>query len=114
VPRGVNGAVNHEARRIHGERRFADFLALQIDLHQAGGGDLVEEHPVGVDEELILGPGHPDGDVREDEILPAEVRHQPVAGRKVDTHSPFLGRDLVLEGRNHGGSFRVKIGLARS
>jgi hypothetical protein len=59
------------------ERRVADLLALQVDLHQARGRDLVEEEPVRVDQELIFGARHPHGDVREGQILPAVPHQQP-------------------------------------
>ena len=58
VPGGVDGAVDHEAGRVHRKRRVHDLLAVEVDLDQAGGADLVEEDAVGVDEELVLGPRH--------------------------------------------------------
>src|SRR5438045_4377205 len=58
-----------------------DALPILVDLDQAGGGDLVEEHAVGVDQEMILRSRHARRDVRVHEVFPAEVRDEPVAGR---------------------------------
>ena len=101
VARAVNGAVNDEAGGVDGKRRVLRFVSLLVDLDQARGRDLVEEQPVRIDEEVVLGARNPGADVREDEILPAVPRHEPIAGREIHTHRPFLWRDLVLE-RSYG------------
>ena len=97
VSRGVDRAVNHEAGGVHGKRRVLHLVALQIDLDQAGRRDLVEEQPVRVDEELVGGARHPRRDVREHQVLPAEVRHEPVAGSQIDAHRPFFRRHLPMQ-----------------
>src|SRR5439155_21011245 len=53
-----------------------------------------------IDEELILGARHPRRDVREHQILPAVVRHQPITRGEVHAHGPFFGCDLVAERRD--------------
>src|SRR5947207_90982 len=58
LARGGDGAVNHEASRVHLEGRIVDLLPLEVDLHQARGRDLVEEDAVRVDEEFVLGSRH--------------------------------------------------------
>ena len=77
VTGSVDGAVDDEARRVHGKRRLLQLVALLVDLDQAGGGDLVEEHAVGVDQEMILRSRHARRDVRVHEVFPAEVRDEP-------------------------------------
>src|SRR5437867_2257729 len=82
-------------------------VALEVDLHQAGGRDLVEEDAVRVDQELVLGVGHAQRDVREDEVLPLVERDEAVGGGEVDAGGPLVGGDLALQrwdlqrGRGH-------------
>lgn len=38
---------------------------------------------------------HACGNVSEDQVIPAEVTHEAVTGRQIDTHRPFFGGDLV-------------------
>ena len=45
----VNTAVNDKARRVDGERRVVELVAILVNLDQAGGGDLVKRQPIGVD-----------------------------------------------------------------
>ena len=42
-----------------GNGESSTLLPSQVDLHQAGRGDLVEEQAVGIDEELVLGARAP-------------------------------------------------------
>ena len=42
----------------------------------------------------MFGPGHPDGEVGEDEIIPAVVRDEPVGAGEIDAALPFLCRNL--------------------
>ena len=100
VPRGVDGAVNDEAGRVHGEGRILQLVSVHIDLDQARRRDLVEEHAVGIDEELVLGARHPRRDVREHQVLPAVVRHEPITGGEIHPHRPLFGRDLVPQRRD--------------
>jgi len=100
VAGGMHGAVNGEAGRVHGKRRRFDLVPVEIDFHQARRGDLVEQHPIGVDEKLVLGPGHPDRDVGEDEVRPPELGYEAVAGGQIHAHGPFLGRDDFFQRRN--------------
>ena len=97
VARGVDGAVDDEARGVDGKGRVLELLALLVDLDQARGGDLVEEHAVRIDQELVRRARHPRRDVGEHEVLPAEACHEPVAGGEIHPHRPFFGRDLVFQ-----------------
>ncbi|MNT64795.1 hypothetical protein D3C72_2027250 [compost metagenome] len=73
----VDTAVDGEAGRIDVVVRRHDLLAVQVDLDQAGGSDFVEHHAVGIDQEM-LGARHLGRDMREDQVIPAKQRHQPV------------------------------------
>ena len=85
----VNGAVDDEASRVHRIVTRLEERAVGIDLEQAAGGDLLEQHPVRVDEEGVLRARHPGGDVGEDKVIPAVEGHQPVAGGEVGAQGEF-------------------------
>src|SRR5690606_28766321 len=55
-------------------------IAILIDLHQGGSGDFVEQKPIGVDQEVVLGAWDPGGQMGEDQVIPAEVGDQSVGG----------------------------------
>ena len=98
--RGVNRAVDHVAGVVHGIVVIGlqhDF-ALEIDLHEARGVDLVEEEAVGIDEEMLLRPRHPRGDVGVDHVGHAVMRDEPVAGGEIDPRLPFLGAHALADG----------------
>jgi signal transduction histidine kinase len=92
--RRVDGAVDHEAGRVHRIRARLELLAARVDLHEARRGDLVEQHSVGVDEEAVSFAGEAHGDVREHQIVPAEMGDEAVARGQVHA-------EIVL-GRGHG------------
>jgi hypothetical protein len=54
LARGVDRAVDGKARRIDLVRRLHDLVAVEIYLHQVRCGDLVESHPVGVNQEMMI------------------------------------------------------------
>src|ERR1700679_339827 len=85
----VYGRMDGETGGIYRIRRGADLLAFEIDLDQAGGGDLLEHQPVGVDEEVMLRAWDARGNVGEDEIVPAVERDQSIAGREIDADGGF-------------------------
>ena len=80
----MNRAVDHEARRVDRVRRIVDLLPVLVDLDQARRGDLVEEHPVGVDQEVVLAARHTRGDVGEDQVVPPEVGDEAVTRGEID------------------------------
>ena len=45
VARHVDGAVDGEAGRVHAVRAVADLVAVDVDLHQRGGRDLLPAQP---------------------------------------------------------------------
>jgi hypothetical protein len=94
----VDGAVNDEAGDVDVivggiEQR----VALDVDLDQAGGVDLLVKHPVGVDQELVSRPGHPAGDVVGDHLGHPVHRREAVAGCKIDARLPFLRGHLFAD-----------------
>ena len=92
--RRMDRAVDREARRIDLVRAVHDLAAVEVDLDQARCRDLVERHAVRIDQEVVLRPGHPRRDVREDQIVPAIEGHQPVARGEIDPLLPLLRTDL--------------------
>src|SRR5690606_113526 len=93
----VDGAVNGVAGGIDLERRVVKNIPVDIDLHEAGGGDLVEEQSIGVDQKVILGSGDPRGNMREDQIAHAQVGNELIAGRQIDPRLPFFVADLAFQ-----------------
>src|SRR5579864_2465013 len=89
----VNGAVDRKPRRVDIVRTVEYLFALQIHLNQTGGSYFTEHHSVWVDEEMMFRSGNADRNVGEDQIVPAEHRHQAVAGRQVNPLLPFRGVD---------------------
>ena len=63
--------MDHESGWIHGVRGGLDLRARCVHLDEAGRGDLLEQHAIGVNQEVVLGPWQPNRDMGEDEIVPA-------------------------------------------
>jgi hypothetical protein len=76
---------------------LADDLALDVDLHQARGRDLLVKEAVEVDEQMVRAAGNARGDVVIDEIGHAVFVDQTIAGGEIDARLPFLGRDLAAD-----------------
>jgi hypothetical protein len=91
---GVYRAVDGEAGRIDVVRAVQHLAPGEVDLDEARRGDLVEHHPVRVDEEVMLGAGHARRDVGEDQVIPAVMRHQAIARREIDALFPLHRADL--------------------
>ena len=93
VPGAVHGAVDHIAGGI--DRvvviGLQDGLALEVDLDEARGGDLLIQHAVGIDQHVLVGTRHARRDVVVDEVRHAVERNKPVAGGEIDARAPFLG-----------------------
>ncbi|MNN32400.1 hypothetical protein D3C81_1461220 [compost metagenome] len=109
---GVDGAVDHEAGRVDLVRRRLHRLAVEVDLHQAGGGDLVEHQPIRIDQEVMFRSRQAHRDVGEYQVAHAEMRDQAVAGRQFLAQFPFLGRAGGAGNRlgRHGGHSCLLIG----
>ncbi|MNN59054.1 hypothetical protein D3C81_1741420 [compost metagenome] len=87
----VHRAVDGEAGLVGLVARLAQLVAVEVDLQQAGGGDLVECQAERVDQELVVAPRHAHGDVVGDQVAPAEQLDQSIGGGQVDTRLPFQG-----------------------
>ncbi len=85
-PRLVDRAVDHVAGLVDAVVGVGlpDDLALDVDLHQARGGDLLVEQAVEIDQQVILGAGNARGDVVVDQVGHPVRVDQPVAGGEID------------------------------
>jgi len=110
LPRFMDRAVDDVSRSVHriAVIGFLDDVARQVDLDQARGGDLLVEHPVAADQDVVLGTRHARGDVVVDQVRHAVLRHQAIAGGKIDAHLP-LGRAHPLAHRPHRLHWRSSI-----
>ena len=90
-PVHVHRTVDREAGGVHGVRRRLDLVSVHIYLDQARGGHLLEELPVGVDQEVVA-VGHPSGEMGEDQVVPAVERHEPIRGGEIGADGALLGR----------------------
>ena len=107
LARGVHGGVDGEARGIDEVGRVHDDLAVEVDFHERRGRHLLEEHAVGIDQEVVLGPGHAHGDVGEDGVVPPVQRHQAVERRQLHPRLPLAFGHAPLDG---GGERQRSIG----
>ena len=89
----VDRRMDGEAGRVDAVFALAELVAVKIDLHQARRRDFLEHQPVRVDQEVMVGARQACRDMREDEIVPVEHRHQPIAGGEVDAELPFRVAD---------------------
>src|SRR4026208_471444 len=90
----MDRAVDGVAGGVDVVRTLQRLLPMEVDAHQARRGDLLEHEPVRLDQE-VMRAGHARRDVREHQIVPAEVRHEAIAGREIDARPPLLRSDLV-------------------
>ena len=96
LARGVDGRVDGETRRIDEIGRVLEDVAVKVDLHQRRGGDLLEEIAVRIDQELVLRPWNPGGNVGVDQVVPAFARHKAIEGGEIDADLPFFLADLAF------------------
>src|SRR5439155_14262222 len=78
-------------------RAVHHLAAFEIDLDEARRRHLVERHAVRIDQEVVIAVGHARRQVREDQIVPAEVRDQPVTSREIDAQAPLRFTDLRFD-----------------
>ncbi|MNN10027.1 hypothetical protein D3C81_1229380 [compost metagenome] len=90
----MNGAVDHETRRVDRVWRWLHSVAIEVDFHQVGRGDFVEHQPIGVDQKVMLRPRNAHRNVGEDQVGHAKVRNQAVAGRQFFTQALLGGAAL--------------------
>ena len=58
-PRHMNGAMDDEAGRVDAiVRGVEEDLAVEVDLDQAGCIDFLVEHPVRIDQEMVVRSGN--------------------------------------------------------
>ena len=93
----VDGAVDHKAGLVHFVGRAIDFVAFQIDFDQAGGRDFIKGVAKGVEQKmLVVAAWHHRRDVGVNQIGPAKVRRQAVAGGQLHAGLPLLRADFVF------------------
>jgi hypothetical protein len=92
-PRLVDRAVDHVTRFVDAVVgvRLPDDRALEVDLHQARGRDLLVQHTVEVDQQVVLAAGNARGDVIVDEVGHCVLVDQAITGGKINARLPFLG-----------------------
>ena len=85
-----------------------DDLAIQAYLDEVGGPDLLEQQPVGMDEEPIRLTAYPRPDLLVGDVGHAVVVHDPIQGGQLDPRIPLLlgvaGGGLGGGRHGHGGS----------
>src|SRR4029453_10788273 len=115
------GAVDHEAGAVHLVGRRVEDVAVDVDLDEARGGDLLVEVAIGVDQELVFLARHPHRDVVVDQVGPAVVGDQPIGGGKLDPRLPFLVARALADRRHsrrfddlHGGSSVLRHDVSRA
>ena len=102
-PAEIDRAMNDDPgvdRLIFG--RLDQMAVRNIDFQQVRGGDLVEHQPGGVDQHLVGVARHPRRIMGQYQIVPAEMRDQPVAGGEIDPHRPFFRADMRRPVRDIG------------
>ncbi len=104
----VNRGMDGEARRVHRVRRVSDCLAVEPDFQKARRRDLLEHHPIGVDEKMMLRAWNACRYMRENEIVPAMERDEPIACGQIDADAAFgigheiQGPDVLIAGCHEG------------
>ena len=76
LTRFMNRAVNRVARRIDLVWTVERLFAREIDAHQIRSRHFIEHQSIRIDQK-IMRTGNLCRDVREDQIVPTEVRHEP-------------------------------------
>src|SRR6056297_2130864 len=92
----MDGAVNGETGRVDVELVRVDLVPFLVDAYQAGGRDFLEHHAVRIDQEMVLVTGNPQGNMREDQIVPAVEGNQAVGGGKINAQLPFFSTHLFF------------------
>src|SRR3546814_636754 len=75
---------------------FADDIAVDIVLHEARRGDLLEEITVAVDQEPIVLAGHAGREVGIDQVRHAELVEDAIERREIAARLPLGFADIVL------------------
>src|SRR6185369_16162652 len=72
-------------------------VAVDINLDQAGGVDLLVEHAVGIEQKLVGRSRYPAGDMVGDHLGHSVHRGETVAGGEIDPRLPFFSADLFAD-----------------
>jgi hypothetical protein len=75
---------------------LAQYVAVHIDLDQAGRGDFFVEHPVRIDQERVVLPRYRRRDVIGHHVRHVVVRDQAIARSEVHPGFPLGWRNLVF------------------
>src|SRR5215470_7606589 len=100
--RPVNRAVDDVARWVElvaeslRKLRLPQHVPVEVHLDQRGGAHLVVHHAERVKEKLLLARD-PRRDVVVDEVVHAEVAHEPIRARTVDAGLPLGRADLAFQ-----------------
>jgi hypothetical protein len=86
--RGVNGGMDKNTRRIYRVVGVFDYIAMNINLNQIRGFDLAVVQAEWVDQEMLFGPWHLNGNMVVDHFTPTHIVEDSVAG--CELYSPFL------------------------
>ena len=93
-----DGGVNDVARLVHVVWMIqVGLVAVAVDPHQAGGGDLVEQQAHRVEQEVAVAVRHTRRNMGVDPVYDAEFVAQPVARGEIAADLPFGVADLALE-----------------
>ena len=91
-----------------------DIVTVGVELDQRGGGDLLVQETIGVDQEMLVRPRDARGDPGVDQVRPAKPVDEPIARRQFDPGLPFgLGHALLWHWGHRHWPFSVKRGGMR-
>ncbi|MNO61711.1 hypothetical protein D3C76_523650 [compost metagenome] len=99
-PGGVDGGVDHIGGGVDAVViiRLVEHLAVEVDLVQAGSGDLLVEHAERVEQDMLGFAGHAQGDVVVDQVGHAVGVQGTVQRRQLDPGLPLGRRDRLRIG----------------
>ncbi|MCY1547150.1 hypothetical protein D9M68_831870 [compost metagenome] len=94
-PGHMHCRVNDEAGDVDPLLHIAavDHLAVLVDQDQVGRLHPLEEHPITVDQEMMLRPRHTQGEVGVDQVGHAKMCDQSIQRGQFATSLPFDGTD---------------------
>src|SRR5688500_1023057 len=85
----VNRTVDGEARLVHVITLTGELVAFDVDLDQRRRGDFLEQHAVGIDQELVGSARHAARDVRAEHVGPAHHCSEAVRSGEIDARLPL-------------------------
>jgi hypothetical protein len=94
----IDCAVDHVSGPVGFVFGRLDEIAVEIHFQEVRRGDLVEHQRHRVDQEMVRLARHAGGIVHQYQIVPAEMRNQPIARGEIDPHRPFFRSDIAGSG----------------